>query len=59
MCSTWVSPRSGTSAPQLSHTECFPVGDAPDCDGTGNIIAVKLWWADKVGTPRFVVSVRP
>ncbi|MEO8312468.1 MAG: type IV pilus modification protein PilV [Caldimonas sp.] len=32
---------------------------APLCDGIGNVIAVKLWWADKVGTPRFVVSVRP
>jgi type IV pilus assembly protein PilV len=36
-------------------------GDAisPQCDGVGNVIAVKLWWVDKVGTPRFVVSVRP
>jgi type IV pilus assembly protein PilV len=36
-------------------------GDAatPMCDGIGNVIAVKLWWTDKVGTPRFVVSVRP
>ncbi len=33
--------------------------DAPQCDGVGSIIAVKLWWVDKVGTPRFVVSVRP
>ena len=32
---------------------------APQCDGTGNIIAVKLWWTDKVGGPRFVVAVRP
>ena len=31
----------------------------PQCDGVGNVIAVKLWWVDKVGTPRFVVSVRP
>jgi type IV pilus assembly protein PilV len=36
-------------------------GDAasPQCDGIGNVIAVKLWWVDKVGAPRFVVSVRP
>jgi type IV pilus assembly protein PilV len=33
--------------------------DTPLCDGVGNVIAVKLWWTDKVGTPRFVVSVRP
>jgi len=32
---------------------------APMCDGAGNIIAVKVWWVDKVGSPRFVVSVRP
>lgn len=32
---------------------------APLCDGAGNVIAVKLWWVDKVGSPRFVVSVRP
>src|SRR5205085_11033643 len=25
---------SGTSAPQLSHTECLPFDIAPDCDGT-------------------------
>jgi type IV pilus assembly protein PilV len=31
----------------------------PLCDGVGNVIAVKLWWVDKVGTPRFVVNVRP
>ena len=36
-------------------------GDAasPQCDGVGNVFAVKLWWTDKVGTPRFVVVVRP
>ncbi len=33
--------------------------DAPQCDGAGTVVAVKLWWVDKVGTPRFVVSVRP
>ena len=33
--------------------------DAPQCDGVGTVVAVKLWWVDKVGTPRFVVSVRP
>lgn len=31
----------------------------PECDGIGNVIAVKLWWTDKLGTPRFVVGVRP
>jgi len=32
---------------------------APQCDGVGSVIAVKLWWTDKVGAPRFVVVVRP
>ena len=32
---------------------------APQCDGTGNVLAVKIWWADKVGSPRFVVALRP
>src|SRR5213080_3796359 len=32
---------------------------APLCDGIGNVIAIKLWFVDKVGTARFVVSVRP
>jgi type IV pilus assembly protein PilV len=32
---------------------------APQCDGLGKVIAVKLWWSDKIGSPRFVVSVRP
>ena len=32
---------------------------APQCDGTGNVLAVKIWWADKVGSTRFVVALRP
>ncbi len=32
---------------------------SPQCDGIGNVIAVKVWWTDKIGTPRFVVGVRP
>jgi type IV pilus assembly protein PilV len=32
---------------------------APQCDGAGSVIAVKVWWTDKVGAPRFVVVVRP
>ena len=43
----------------LDSTPDDGTASAPQCDGAGNIIAVKLWWVDKVGTPRFVVSVRP
>jgi type IV pilus assembly protein PilV len=32
---------------------------APLCDGIGNVLAVKIWWTDKVGSPRFVVALRP
>jgi type IV pilus assembly protein PilV len=32
---------------------------APQCDGIGNVLAVKIWWTDKVGSPRFVVALRP
>ncbi|MFZ2652831.1 MAG: type IV pilus modification protein PilV [Burkholderiaceae bacterium] len=38
---------------------------APACDGTGNVIAVKIWWTDnwwtdnEVKTTRFVTLVRP
>jgi type IV pilus assembly protein PilV len=32
---------------------------APQCDGAGNVLAAKIWWTDKVGSPRFVVDVRP
>lgn len=33
----------------------------PKCDGLGNIIAVKIWWTDNVGSTatRFVTMVRP
>lgn len=44
-------------------------GDAasPECDGLGNVFAIKLWWADKIdapradriGAPRFVFTLRP
>ena len=31
----------------------------PQCDGLGNVITVKVWWTDKIGSPRFVLTVRP
>jgi type IV pilus assembly protein PilV len=49
----------GTGVVCVDSTPDDGAAAAPDCDGVGNIIAVKLWWVDKVGTPRFVVSVRP
>ncbi len=50
---------SGTGVVCLDSTPDDGDPAAPQCDGLGNVIAVKLWWVDKVGTPRFVVSVRP
>jgi type IV pilus assembly protein PilV len=50
---------SGTGVVCLDSTPDDGDAAAPACDGVGNVFAVKLWWVDKVGTPRFVVSVRP
>ena len=49
----------GTGVVCLDSTPDDGAAATPLCDGAGNVIAVKLWWVDKVGTPRFVVSVRP
>jgi type IV pilus assembly protein PilV len=49
----------GTGVVCLDSTPDDGEPGAPECDGAGNVIAVKLWWSDKIGTPRFVVSVRP
>ena len=32
---------------------------APACDGSGNVIAVKIWWTDNVDETRFVTALRP
>jgi len=32
---------------------------APACDGLGNVLAVKVWWTDSLGTSRFTTMVRP
>ena len=50
---------SATGVVCLDSTPDDGAAAAPLCDGVGNVIAVKLWWVDKLGTPRFVVSVRP
>ena len=50
---------AGTGIVCIDSTPDDGTAAAPLCDGVGSVIAVKLWWVDKVGTPRFVVSVRP
>jgi type IV pilus assembly protein PilV len=50
---------SGTGVVCLDSTPDDGDAASPACDGVGNVFAVKLWWVDKVGSPRFVVSVRP
>jgi type IV pilus assembly protein PilV len=50
---------AGTGVVCLDSTPDDGTALAPLCDGLGNVIAVKLWWSDKVGSPRFVVAVRP
>ncbi len=36
-------------------------GDAGDvrCDGAGQLLAVKVWWSDTLGSSRFVTVARP
>jgi type IV pilus assembly protein PilV len=31
----------------------------PDCSGSGDVLAVKVWWTDAGGTTRFATLVRP
>ena len=31
----------------------------PACDGSGRLLAVKVWWTDKLGTNRFTTVARP
>jgi len=49
----------GTGIVCLDSTPDDGDAGAPACDGVGNVFAVKLWWVDKLGAPRFVVAVRP
>ena len=35
------------------------VAAAPACDGVGNVLAVKIWWTDSVGTSLFTTTLRP
>ncbi len=32
---------------------------APACDDTGQLLAVKVWWSDTLGSSRFVTVARP
>ena len=32
---------------------------APGCDGKGRVLAVKVWWTDKLGLHRFTTVARP
>lgn len=33
--------------------------DDPRCDGSGSLLAVKVWWSDSLGSSRFVTVARP
>ena len=33
--------------------------DAPACDDTGQLLAVKVWWSDTLGSSRFFTVARP
>lgn len=35
------------------------IASTPACDGVGNVLAVKIWWTDTMGSAQFVTVVRP
>lgn len=51
----------GKGAVCLDSTPDDGTPDAPACDGSGNLFAIKVWWTDdRSGQPtRFVTSFRP
>jgi type IV pilus assembly protein PilV len=49
----------GTGKVCIDSTPNDGTADAPDCDGDGEVIAVKIWWTDNIDTTRFVTATRP
>jgi type IV pilus assembly protein PilV len=57
---------SGTGVVCLTSSENLGTFSSPQCDGSGNIIAIKIWWTQKnegygesAGTGFFYTTVRP
>jgi type IV pilus assembly protein PilV len=50
---------SGSAAICLDSTPDDGVTGDAQCDGTGNIFTVKLWWSEKGTEHRFVTTFRP
>ena len=52
---------SGSGVVCIDSTPDDGTAAAPACDGVGNVLAVKVWWADRAETnaARFVTVVRP
>ena len=50
---------SGTGKVCIDSTPNDGTSAAPECDGDGDVIAVKIWWTDNIDTTRFVTAIRP
>ncbi len=49
----------GTGKVCIDNTPNDGTAAVPQCDGVGNVIAVKIWWIDNVAETRFVTAIRP
>ena len=49
----------GTGIVCLTSTPTTGTPAAPACDGAGNVLAIKIWWAEKSGQTLFYTTFRP
>jgi type IV pilus assembly protein PilV len=50
---------SGSAVICLDSTPDDGTSAAPACDGTGSVLAIKLWWKEKGTEHRFATTLRP
>ena len=50
---------SGAGVVCLDSTPDDGTPDAPACDGTGAVLAIKVWWSEKGTQHRFTTTLRP
>lgn len=50
---------SGAGVICLDSTPDDGTPDAPACDGTGSVLAIKVWWSEKGTQHRFATTLRP
>ena len=50
---------SGSGVVCVDSTPDDGTPDAPACDGTGTVLAIKVWWSEKGTQHRFATTLRP